>query len=267
MRKGAELFTARKTVLTPFRHPFSPPLFATPFRHAVEKCGFPSSKRYLRASYTIDDEGYQQTFMLSSLHVKRRATSAEAALVTNKDVELIDRFRRYDRAAQVKLIRRWEGPLLQIAYRVVGCLDQAEDIRQTIMLRMLQSPESLPAPSALAAWLRRCVVNESVTRARRADVHERATSALRQINPKGHVATSSEQLIANEEIGRLHRALRELEAESRALLSLRFDEDLTFREISEILQRPVSTVKSQVGRAINDLRQILRRKEQKRKEK
>ncbi len=177
--------------------------------------------------------------------------------MTNDDIELVNGFRRGNRAAQVEFIRRWEGPLLRIALRVVGRLDQAEDIRQVVLLRMLQSPKSLPAPNALAAWLRRCVVNESVTQARRVVVHQRATSDIRQSESEAQAVPPSDQLIANEEIGQLNHALQQLDAESRALLSLRFDEDLTFREISETVQRPVSTVKSQIGRAIKDLRGIL----------
>jgi RNA polymerase sigma-70 factor (ECF subfamily) len=49
----------------------------------------------------------------------------------------------------------------------------------------------------------------------------------------------------------------QLEPEARALLALRFDEDLTFSEIAAALDRPVSTVKSQVARAVSRLRALL----------
>ncbi|MCA9202873.1 MAG: sigma-70 family RNA polymerase sigma factor, partial [Planctomycetales bacterium] len=56
---------------------------------------------------------------------------------------------------------------------------------------------------------------------------------------------------------RLSIALAELSPDARAILSLRFDEDLTFREIAVLLDRPPSTVKSQLAKAIAQLRDLL----------
>ena len=52
-------------------------------------------------------------------------------------------------------------------------------------------------------------------------------------------------------------ALAKLAPEERALVSLRFDEDLTFREIGEVLELPTSTIKSQLSQAIARLRTAL----------
>jgi RNA polymerase sigma factor (sigma-70 family) len=55
----------------------------------------------------------------------------------------------------------------------------------------------------------------------------------------------------------LHEALAALEPDQQALLSLRFDEGLTSREIADAVERPLSTVKSQIGNAVERLRALL----------
>jgi RNA polymerase sigma factor (sigma-70 family) len=63
--------------------------------------------------------------------------------------------------------------------------------------------------------------------------------------------------VQTEEAGRLVTALGQLQPEERALLSLRFDEALTFQEIANVLDRPVSTVKSQVASLVECLRTLI----------
>jgi hypothetical protein len=51
------------------------------------------------------------------------------------DAELITRLQRGDRDAFTVLVRRWEGPLVRIAYRITGQMAEAEDIRQRVFLK------------------------------------------------------------------------------------------------------------------------------------
>jgi len=55
----------------------------------------------------------------------------------------------------------------------------------------------------------------------------------------------------------LRNALEALEPEQRAILSLRFDEECTIREIGSILEQPHTTVQSKLDRAIARLRELL----------
>ena len=74
----------------------------------------------------------------------------------------------------------------------------------------------------------------------------------------GHVPASEtgpvELCSRAEETRQPAEALATLEPADRALLTLRFDEALTFQEIADVVDRPLSTVKSQVERAIARLR-------------
>ncbi|MEN6450784.1 MAG: sigma-70 family RNA polymerase sigma factor [Thermoguttaceae bacterium] len=161
-----------------------------------------------------------------------------------------------DRSAFAALVQLWEQRLLTIAYRVVGNVHDAEEVRQNVFLRLAQSPHQLRDPARFASWLRRCVVNEAITWLRR-----RGNEAIRQSDLDDAVAcklpSPSEQAAASERSQRLLEAMSQLDADSRALISLRFDECMTIRQIAEVLERPPMTVHSQLTRALGQLRRLL----------
>ncbi|MEJ7637190.1 MAG: sigma-70 family RNA polymerase sigma factor [Singulisphaera sp.] len=170
------------------------------------------------------------------------------------DADLVIRFQRGDRLAFDALVRRWEGFLFRVAARITGDLAEAEEVRQTVFLRMLESPGSLRSPERFAAWARRAAVNESIGAVRRRRRREAVGVRLRDHRPESEAIDPSDALIAGDEAAQLTAALAGLEPDERALLALRFDEGLTFAEIAAALGRPVSTVKSRAAMLVTRLR-------------
>jgi RNA polymerase sigma-70 factor (ECF subfamily) len=177
--------------------------------------------------------------------------------LSESDAELIARFQAGDRSAFAALVRRWEGPLVRIAYRITGDLAEAEDLRQRVLLGLLESPGSVRRPDRFAAWIRRAIVNHALTALRRRRRRERFSRRLRERSPAVDTADPADPVIADDQARRLAEALLRLDPRERALLSLGFDEDLTFSEIASALGRPVTTVKSRVARVIERLRALL----------
>lgn len=171
------------------------------------------------------------------------------------DNDLVNRARVGDRSAQKELVKRWERSVYRIAWRVLGNDSAAEEVRQTVFLQMVERPEKLPEPTRFEAWIRQCAVNAAISLIRRERV--RAASEL----PEGHSSRSvppDQQAAANEEVDRLRRLLGTLQPAERAILTLRFDEELSFPQIGEILGRPSSTVKSQYARLLSQLHSLLK---------
>jgi len=171
------------------------------------------------------------------------------------DEQLLTDFRHGDRPALAALVERHEVRLARIAYRITGCQHEAEDVRHAVFVRLLQSLQQLGKVQHIGAWLTRCTVNEAITRVRQLARENRALTALALT--ESDEVSPLEQLQAHEARAQLMLALAKLTPDERALLSLRFDEDLTFREIAEVLERPTSTVKSRVAQAITKLRMLL----------
>jgi RNA polymerase sigma-70 factor (ECF subfamily) len=130
-------------------------------------------------------------------------------------------------------------------------------------MRLLENPRAVQEVQCFAAWLRRSVVNESINAVRRRRRQRAVEEDLLRRGPKAGngFETGSALLETVEELKRLDGALRELAPEERVVLALRFDEDLTFQEISRTLDWPLSTVKSRCERAVDQLRKTFRRLE------
>lgn len=173
------------------------------------------------------------------------------------DADLLDRFRRGDRDAFTDLVRRWEGFLLRVAARVTGDVNEAEEVRQAVFLRLLQSPGAVRQPDRFEAWLRRAGVNEAIGAVRRRHRREGATARLRARSPAIETTRPGDALVASDEAARLAAELARLRPDERALLSLRFDEGLTFAEIAAALGEPASTVKSRTAKLVGRLRERL----------
>jgi RNA polymerase sigma factor (sigma-70 family) len=180
-----------------------------------------------------------------------------SAMTEPSDADLVDRFQRGDRAAFAALVRRWEGFLLRVAARVTGDVNEAEEVRQTVFLRLVESPGIVRQPDRFAAWLRRAAVNEAIGAVRRRNRRAGALARFRARSSVPEACHPADALAADEEAARLAAALARFRPEERALLSLRFDEGLTFAEIAAALGRPASTIKSRAAKLVARLRGLL----------
>ncbi len=179
------------------------------------------------------------------------------AELSENDAELIVRLKGGDQTAFTALVRRWEGPLVRIAYRITGDLAEAEDVRQRVLLKLLESSGALREPERFAAWMHRAVVNTALSAVRRRKRREGLFERLRHRAATLDESHPGARMIADDQARLLADALLRLEPDARALLALRFDLELTFHEIAAALGQPASTVKSRLARAVSRLRTLL----------
>ena len=180
------------------------------------------------------------------------ATGTELA-----SAELVRRFQDGDVEGFIQLVRRWERSVLWIAYRVLGDLAEAEDVRQTVFLKLYQSPDVISDPAAFPAWIRRATANTAVSAARRRSRGRAALPQIARTRPREMDVESADAPEADDESRRLTAALEQIDPDDRALLSLRFDENLTFEQIAAVVGRPASTLKSRYQAVIGQLRRLL----------
>ena len=189
--------------------------------------------------------------------IDQRRDGEQSKIADTPDADLVQGIQRGDQAAFTALVRRWENAVLRIAFRITDDLQEAEDVRQTVFLRLLESSAALRQPEQFAAWVRRSTINAAISVLRR-QKRRQTTNAGFQLPSSSNESTQPDQLAAAaEEAKQLGVALIELEPAERALLSLRFDEALSFDEIATVLGQPVSTVKSRAARAVRRLRSLL----------
>lgn len=153
------------------------------------------------------------------------------------------------------LVSRWEKSLFVTAYRILSNAADAEEARQNVLLRILDNLQRMP-DSDLEPWIRRCVINESLAVLRRRKRELRANER-HAADQNGFTSCQSSQVDHRETSAAVQAALAKLDPETRAILSMQFDADMTIREIAAVVEKPHTTVQSQLTAALRKLRSKL----------
>jgi len=161
---------------------------------------------------------------------------------------LLTRARQGDGAAFADLVRLHQASVYSIGLRMLGRRDAAEDLAQDVFLQLYRKLDTLDSLEHLGFWLRRVAANLSIDWLRRASWSN--TSPLHEDFEIADEPAESDLLMSRE----LARLLGELPPGARAVMVLRYQEDLDVAEIGAALDMPVNTVKSHIKRSLTALR-------------
>jgi len=155
---------------------------------------------------------------------------------------------RGDHAAFAQLVRQHQAMVFSIAYHCVRNAAVAEELAQDVFLHLHRSLGTIESPSHLTNWLRRTTTHRCVDQSRR-----------QKLRPRLYLDEAPEAVDRSPErdpmlAGKLGRLLAALPARARAVVILRYQEDLEPAEIARTLEMPVGTVKSSLHRALASLR-------------
>ncbi|MFC0528230.1 SigE family RNA polymerase sigma factor [Phytohabitans kaempferiae] len=156
--------------------------------------------------------------------------------------ELEEEFREFVAARSAALLRT--------AYLLAGDWATAEDLLQTALTKTYLAWKRLGEIEAVEPYARRVLVNTATSWWRRRWHGERPTEILPE-------RAAPDQIDEQLERDALWRHVKALPARQRAVLVLRFYEDLTEAQTAALLDISTGTVKSQTSRALNTLRQRL----------
>ena len=168
---------------------------------------------------------------------------------------LLARARGGDRAAFEQVYRWFERPVFTLALRICGDREEASDVLQDTMLKVIDRIGDFRGAggSPFWGWLRQIAVNEALMRLRRDRRH-------------GDEIAVDDQVFADErtplppaaaDAAVLQRALAALPASTRSVLWLYHAEGYTHEEIATLMQRTASFSKSQLARGGRRLRTLL----------
>jgi RNA polymerase sigma-70 factor (sigma-E family) len=139
------------------------------------------------------------------------------------------------------------GKLSSVAYLLTGDHHAAEDLVQAVLVKIARNWRRIHAVSAPDAYVRQMLYHEHVSAWRRRG-DEEPVAVLPEPPPSADLADRAVRRIL------LQQALARLTARQRAVIVLRFFEDLSEAETADVLGCSVGTVKSQTHHAIGRLR-------------
>lgn len=193
---------------------------------------------------------------------------------------LIELARKGDRSALGQLLDHHHNRLYNVALRMVSNRDDAAEITQDAMLKVVQHIASYDGRSKLSTWMIRITMNQSISFLRKRKLRK-TTSLDMEFSAGGNASSSGsgkggatgdgpslrDRIAGDEELQpdqcvekvemleQLHKALDRVEDDFRAILVLRDINEMDYQQISDVLSVPVGTVKSRLFRARLALRE------------
>jgi RNA polymerase sigma-70 factor, ECF subfamily len=183
--------------------------------------------------------------------------------MASTDEELVARSIGGDLDSFNQLVLRWERPIYALAYRVIGREEDARDVAQEAFLRAFRALGGFKGQAKFSSWLYRITLNlcrDWIRRERRTPIAQ-APEGVDLIELAGETSPSesAEAFVSRRQLGRaVEKAMAVLPEEQRTAIILKEYHGLTFQEIADLLDCPLSTVKTRLYQGLTVVRKHLR---------
>lgn len=168
-----------------------------------------------------------------------------------EDADLIASSRKGDVEAFNLLVSRWEKRIYNYLLRILANREDALDLTQDVFLKAFQNLRKLDDPARFSSWLFRIAHNEaySLFRKRRPEVDVEAPERSDAVVTVGGTGVYPLELTVA-----VSGAMKRLSVDQREAVVLKIYQGFKFEEMAEILNCPVSTVKSRLYTALELLK-------------
>jgi len=183
--------------------------------------------------------------------------------VSPTDEELIARAQSGDDEAFAVLVRRHADLVYTVVLRVVGNEDDADDVAQEAFVRAHRALGRFRGDSKFSSWLYRIAVNRALTHLKK----RKRRGATVDLASGPHIEAAVESVetgkdpasfVLDEEFRRqVREAVGELPPRYRAVVTLFYLEERSYKEVAEILGVPMGTLKTHLHRARSLLKDLL----------
>jgi len=163
--------------------------------------------------------------------------------------DLLSRALAGESTAFRELVVRHQRLVYSLALRMLSDRHRAEDLSQEVFVQLHRNLASVESPAHLTFWLRRVTMNRAIDRLRREPRYE--TTSLEEAVTIAAEGQDGDPILQR----RLRLLIADLPPQARAVVLLRYQEDLDPVEIGRTLKMPVNTVKSHLKRSLAVLRE------------
>ena len=180
------------------------------------------------------------------------------------DEQLVELAIKDDADAFGEIVRRWERKIFALCFGMLGREDDAADAAQEAFIAAYRNLKNFRGEARVSSWLHRIAVNQCLTIKRRQKTRaedflddesgeeERTFVASPLLSPARTTEKTERMKLVRQAVGALPTDLRQV-------IVMKEFEDMTFQEISETLELPLSTVKSRLYTALKQLKMKLER--------
>jgi len=184
------------------------------------------------------------------------------------DNELVRVIRKNDAERYSELVERYRGKLFAYLYCLVGQKEEVEDLLQNVFIKVFKNLNRFDQKRKFSSWIYRIAHNEAVNHIKRKYL-KKFVSWEDIVTAKDNLEISSlerdagDEWMKREKIKEVHEIVDRLPIKYKQVLILRYFSGKSYKEMAEILGKPVNTVGTLINRAKNQLQDEIKREEEK----
>ncbi len=182
------------------------------------------------------------------------------------DDELIAQFKSGTAAQKEKafaeLLHRHREPIYWICRRLLSTHDDADDVTQTVFLKIFQALPNFQEQAQFSTWAYKIATNESLNFLRAKSVrHAESLDAMlaESADVKGESKSPDEELMRAEEQRTIEAAIAALPEKQRAVFVMRYYDERPYEEIAKIIGGTVGGLKANYFHAFKKVSEYLKR--------
>jgi RNA polymerase sigma-70 factor (ECF subfamily) len=180
-------------------------------------------------------------------------SASSAARQTPGLGDLLRRAQAHDRDAFRAIVAACQARLFSTALRLTGQRADAEELAQDVFVQLHAALGQLVDAAHLEKWLLRAIYHRCIDRLRQRERQgQQLPLEVLGDAPEGHAPESGADPLA---AAHLYQLLMQLQPDARAVLLLRYQDDLDPVDIAAALEMPLNTVKSHLRRSLQWLRE------------
>jgi len=163
-----------------------------------------------------------------------------------------------------EIVKRWERKIFALCFGMLTREEEAKDAAQETFIAAFRNLKNFRGDAKVSSWLHRIAVNQCLTIMRRTKTRSESFLDDEVDREENYFVAPSKQMPSrtteqNERLYFVRQAVQTLPFELRQIIVMKEFEEMTFQEISDILDLPLSTVKSRLYTALKQLRLKLER--------
>jgi RNA polymerase sigma-70 factor (ECF subfamily) len=170
------------------------------------------------------------------------------------EADIVARVLKGEKQAYAMLVDAYKSPIYNLAYRMTGSSDDADDLTQDTFIRAYQYLWRYDTRHKFFTWLYTLALNLIRSHLRKKNLYNKSSEELSAHLLSDKNPSPETELIETQEIGVY---LLRLEEESRALLIMKYMQELSFEEIAQITGKSLSAVKMSVYRGFEKLKDLM----------
>ena len=169
------------------------------------------------------------------------------------ETEIVARVLKGDRKAYALLVEEYKSPIYNLAYRMTGNSEDADDLTQNTFIRAYQYLWRYDPRKKFFTWLYTLALN-LIRNYFKKNKYNKSSEEVSALSLTDKNPSPEEKLIEEQEIS---SSLLRLEDELRALLIMKYKQELSFEEIAQITGKSLSAVKMRIYRGLEKLKELM----------